>query len=158
MTQLRYAWIGDGNNMAHSWINAAGTLGLDLTLACPAGYDPDPVVIETARKTGRGHIEVVRAPREAAHGRHVINTDVWASMGQEDQRRARARAFAGYIVDEAMMADAAPSAMILHCLPAHRGEEIAESVLEGPQSAVFRQAENRLHVQKAILELLLAVK
>ena len=162
MTQLKYAWIGDGNNMAHSWINAAGLLGLDLALACPAGYDPDPAVLEQARQiqksTGRGKTEVVRSPREAAHGRHVINTDVWASMGQEDQRRARARAFTGYIVDETLVAGAAPEVMILHCLPAHRGEEIAESVLEGPKSAVFRQAENRLHVQKAILELLLAVK
>jgi ornithine carbamoyltransferase len=160
MTQLKYAWIGDGNNMAHSWINAAGILGLDLALACPAGYDPDPAVLESARKSGRGHveprIEIVRSPRAAAKGRHVINTDVWASMGQEDQRRARARAFTGYIVDEALVAGAAPDVMILHCLPAHRGEEIAESVLEGPNSAVFRQAENRLHVQKAILELLLA--
>jgi ornithine carbamoyltransferase len=162
MTQLKYAWIGDGNNMAHSWINAAGLLGLDLALACPAGYDPDPAVLEQARQkiesTGRGKVAVVRSPREAAHGRHVINTDVWASMGQEDQRRARARAFTGYIVDETLVADAAPDVMILHCLPAHRGEEIAESVLEGPKSAAFRQAENRLHVQKAILELLLAVK
>jgi len=162
LRSVKYAWIGDGNNMAHSWINAAGILGLDLALACPAGYDPDPAVLESARKSGRGHveprIEVVRSPRDAAKGRHVINTDVWASMGQEDQRRARARAFTGYIVDETLVSGAAPDVMILHCLPAHRGEEIAESVLEGPNSAVFRQAENRLHVQKAILELLLAVK
>jgi ornithine carbamoyltransferase len=157
LTRLRYAWIGDGNNMAHSWINAACVLGLDLALACPAEYEPEAALVERARSAG-ARVEVVRSPREAAAGRDVLSTDVWASMGQEDQRRARARAFAGYIVDESLLSQAAAGAMVLHCLPAHRGEEIADSVLEGPQSAVFRQAENRLHVQKAILEQLLAVK
>jgi ornithine carbamoyltransferase len=158
LTQQRYAWIGDGNNMAHSWITAAAVLGLDLALACPAEYEPSADVLARARASGCGRIELVRSPREAARGRDVLSTDVWASMGQEDQRRARARAFSGYTVDEAMLSEAASGAMVLHCLPAHRGEEISDAVLEGPQSAVFQQAENRLHVQKAILELLIALK
>jgi len=157
LAELGYAWIGDGNNMAHSWINAAAILGLDLKVACPDGYDPDPEVLARAHRSGRGRVELVRSPREAVRGRHVLSTDVWASMGQEDQQRARVRAFAGYMLDEALLALAAPDAMVLHCLPAHRGEEIAESVLEGPHSVVWQQAENRLHVQKAILEKLLTL-
>jgi ornithine carbamoyltransferase len=157
---LRYAWIGDGNNMAHSWIEAAGVLGLDLVLACPAGYDPDPKVVERARarmaEGGKGKLTLVRDPREAARGADVLNTDVWASMGQESEAHKRKAAFTGFCMDDALLALAAPKAVVLHCLPAHRGEEIAESVLEGPHSAVWRQAENRLHSQKAILELLMA--
>lgn len=157
---VRYAWIGDGNNMAHSWINAAAILGLDLVLACPEGYDPDAQLLARARQriaeTGRGSVAVFRDPREAARGADVISTDVWASMGQEAEARERQRAFAGYCVDDAMLALAAKDAVVLHCLPAHRGEEISASVLEGPHSAVWRQAENRLHTQKAILELFLA--
>jgi ornithine carbamoyltransferase len=154
----RFSWIGDGNNMAHSWIEAAAILGLDLSLACPVGYDPDAEVLGRARKDGdfRAQIEVVRSPLEAARGRHVISTDVWASMGEEGEQAARARAFADFCVDEDMVARAAADVVVLHCLPAHRGEEITDAVLEGPHSAVFQQAENRLHVQKAILERLLA--
>jgi ornithine carbamoyltransferase len=152
----RYAWIGDGNNMANSWIDAAAILGLELTLACPEGYDPDPAVVERARAAGRGKITVVRDPRAAAAGADVINTDVWASMGQEAEAEKRRRAFTGYIVDEALLGLAAAKPIVLHCLPAHRGEEISEAVLEGPHSAVWRQAENRLHTQKAVLELFLA--
>jgi ornithine carbamoyltransferase len=151
----RFAWIGDGNNMAHSWINAAAILGLELTLACPEGYDPDPAVVARAAASGKGRIKVVRDPREAARGASVINTDVWASMGQEEEAAARRRAFTGFCVDDALLALAAPSPVVLHCLPAHRGEEISAEVLEGPASAVWRQAENRLHTQKAILELFL---
>jgi ornithine carbamoyltransferase len=150
---LRLAWIGDGNNMAHSWIEAAALLGLDLTLACPEGYDPDPSILghacEHAHKAAR--IEVVRDPIEAVRGRSVISTDVWASMGAEAEAQVRARAFTGYRVDETLMSGADAHAIVLHCLPAHRGEEISEGVLEGPQSAVFQQAENRLHAQKAAL-------
>ncbi len=152
---VRYAWIGDGNNMANSWIDAAALLGLDLTLACPAGYDPDPFVLARARDRGKGRVTVVRDPIEAARGAHVVSTDVWASMGQEEEAEKRRRAFAGFIVDERLLEVAAAEPIVLHCLPAHRGEEIAESVLEGPRSAVWRQAENRLHTQKAILELFL---
>ncbi|HYU16756.1 MAG TPA: ornithine carbamoyltransferase [Candidatus Acidoferrum sp.] len=157
---VRYAWIGDGNNMANSWCNAAALLGLDLVLACPAGFDPDADIMAAARarlsRSGRGSIRLVRDPAEAAAGADVLSTDVWASMGQEEQAAARRVAFAGYLVDEKLVARASRRAIVLHCLPAHRGEEIAASVLDGPQSAVWQQAENRLHVQKAVLELFLA--
>jgi ornithine carbamoyltransferase len=145
--------------MAHSWIEAAAILGLDLVLACPEGYDPDPGVVSRARariaETGKGRLELTRDPRAAGKGADVLNTDVWASMGQEAEAQKRRAAFAGYCIDEAMLASASPRAIVLHCLPAHRGEEISEAVLEGPRSAVWRQAENRLHSQKAVLELLM---
>jgi ornithine carbamoyltransferase len=149
---LEIAWIGDGNNMANSWLEAAALLGFTLRLACPEGYDPDPALL--ARAGGRARL--LREPALAVRGAHVVNTDVWASMGQEAEASERLRRFAGYIVDRALMAQADPKAIVLHCLPAHRGEEIAEDVLEGPQSAAWDQAENRLHAQKALLELLLA--
>jgi ornithine carbamoyltransferase len=156
----RYAWIGDGNNMANSWIDAAAVLGLELALACPPGYDPDARVLAAANaqiaKSGRGSIEIVRDPRAAARGADVVSTDVWASMGQEAEAEARKRAFAGFLVDEALLSVASPGAIVLHCLPAHRGEEIDAEVIDGPRSAVWRQAENRLHVQKAVLELFLS--
>jgi ornithine carbamoyltransferase len=151
----RYAWIGDGNNMANSWIEAAALLDLDLVIACPEGYDPDPALLARVRAGGRGRIAIVRDPREAARDADVINTDVWASMGEEEEAAAKARAFAGYCVDEALLKLARPHAVVLHCLPAHRGEEITEAVLEGPRSLVWAQAENRLHSQKAVLERLL---
>jgi ornithine carbamoyltransferase len=158
---LRYAWIGDGNNMAHSWIEAAALLGLDLVLATPAGYDPDPAIVAAARaqmsKSGRGKLELVRDPRDAARGAHVLSTDVWASMGQEQEAAARRQAFAGFCLDAQLLSLAAADPVVLHCLPAHRGEEISEEVLEGPHSAVWQQAENRLHTQKAILELFLGL-
>lgn len=154
----RFAWIGDGNNMAHSWIEAAAILGLDLSLACPEGYDPDAAVLGLARKNGdfRAHIEIFRTPLAAARGRDVISTDVWASMGEEAEQAQRIKDFKGFCVDEALLELAAENVMVMHCLPAHRGEEITEAVLEGPHSAVFTQAENRLHLQKAVLELLLS--
>jgi ornithine carbamoyltransferase len=145
----RVAWIGDGNNMANSWINAAYRLGFELVLACPAGYDPDPDVL--ARAQAEGNVLVVRDPMKAAKGADVINTDVWASMGQEEEQSVREKAFAGFIVDEKLMSHAKPSAIFLHCLPAHRGEEVAAAVIDGPQSRVWDEAENRLHVQKAIM-------
>lgn len=147
---LRVAWIGDGNNMAHSWINAARVLGFGLRLACPEGYDPNGEILAAAREAG-ADVELGRDPGWAAQGAHVVTTDVWASMGQEAEQEARRRAFAGYTVDAGIMAAAAPDALFLHCLPAHRGEEVTEDVLEGPQSAVWDEAENRLHAQKAIL-------
>ena len=155
LRSVSYAWIGDGNNMANSWIEAAGILGLDLALACPAGHDPDPGVLARARAGKRGRITVVRDPAEAAAGRQVISTDVFASMGQEAEAEARRAAFAGYAIDTALMRSAHPDAIVLHCLPAHRGEEITDEVIEGPASAVWQQAENRLHAQKALLELLI---
>ncbi len=147
---LRVAWVGDGNNMAHSWINAAQVLGFPLRLACPEGYRPADEVLGPALAAG-ADIAVVADPREACRGAHAVNTDVWASMGQEGEQQERAEAFRGYCVDGAVMAEADPQALFLHCLPAHRGEEVTEEVLEGPRSAVWDQAENRLHVQKAIL-------
>ena len=148
------AWIGDGNNMANSWLNAAGTLGFELRLACPEGYDPNPEILERNRKLTR--ITLTRDPREAARGAHVVNTDVWASMGQEEEQEQRARAFQGYIVDEALMDTADRSAIFLHCLPAHRGEEVSDGVIEGPKSKVWNQAENRLHAQKALMATLMS--
>jgi ornithine carbamoyltransferase len=148
---LQVAWIGDGNNMANSWLEACLQLGFSLRLACPAGYDPDGALLERAGKRAR----LVRSPREAAQGAHVVNTDVWASMGQEAEAIERRKHFAGFIVDAALLGEADPKAIVLHCLPAHRGEEISDDVIEGPQSAVLDEAENRLHAQKALLELLL---
>ena len=149
----KIAWIGDGNNMANSWINAAWRLGFELSLACPEGYDPDPTILARAKKTAK--VTVVRDPKEAADGAHVVNTDVWASMGQEEEQKIREKAFAGYQVDDALMTRARKDAIFLHCLPAHRGEEVAESVIEGPQSRVFDEAENRLHAQNAVMAVLM---
>jgi len=149
--QLVYAWIGDGNNMASSWIEAAGLFRLELRLACPDGYAPDPALVAAARDHG-ATITLTRDPREAVTGAHVISTDVWASMGQEDEAARRRAAFAGYCVDTALVQRASDRAIVLHCLPAHRGEEITSDVLDGPRSLAWVQAENRLHVGKAILE------
>jgi ornithine carbamoyltransferase len=147
------AWIGDGNNMANSWINAAGTLGFELRLACPTGYEPDAAIL--ARNRVKAPITLTSDPREVVRGAHVVNTDVWASMGQEEEQEQRAQAFREYIVDPALMRLADPAAIFLHCLPAHRGEEVTEEVLEGSQSQVWNQAENRLHVQKALMATLM---
>lgn len=147
-----YAWIGDGNNMACSWLHAAGLLGLRLTLACPDGHRPEPAVVEAARAAG-ATVEVVADPIAAARAADVVMTDVWASMGQEHEAKARAARFAGYCVDRELLGHAAPGAIVLHCLPAHRGEEIAADVIDGEAGrAIWDQAENRLHTHKAILE------
>ncbi|MCF8042096.1 MAG: ornithine carbamoyltransferase [Desulfarculaceae bacterium] len=152
---LTYAWLGDGNNMAHSWLEAAAALGLSLRLACPPDFMPHEDIVAHARAQG-ARITLTHDPREAIAGAQVVNTDVWASMGQEDQAGARRTAFEGFTLDAGLLALADPAAIVLHCLPAHRGEEISEEVLEGPQSVVWDQAENRLHMQKAIMEALLA--
>jgi ornithine carbamoyltransferase len=149
----RYAWIGDGNNMANSWINAAYRWGFELTLACPKGYEPADKLLERAKTTAK--VRVVQDPLEAAEGADVINTDVWASMGQEDEQKERVRAFSGYTVDAKLMKRANKNAIFLHCLPAHRGEEVAADVIDGPQSRVWDEAENRLHIQKAIMAVLI---
>ena len=149
----RIAWVGDGNNMANSWLNAAYVLGFELVLACPEGYDPDPAILARAR--AHAPVTLVRDPREAVAGADVVNTDVWASMGQEDEQKIRERAFTGFQVDDALMARAKRDAIFLHCLPAHRGEEVTDSVIEGKQSRVWDEAENRLHVQKAIMAALI---
>jgi ornithine carbamoyltransferase len=147
------AWIGDGNNMAHSWIEAAGVLGFELRIACPAGYEPSAQLLSSW--AGRAKILVTHSPLEAAKGADVVTTDVWASMGQEAEQELRAQAFAGFKVDAGLMAQAHPRAIFLHCLPAHRGEEVTEQVLEGPQSRIFDEAENRLHAQKALMAMLM---
>lgn len=147
------AWIGDGNNMANSWCDAAALLGFELRLACPEGYDPDPAIL--ARAQASGHVTLVRDPAEAATGAHVITTDVWASMGQEEEQAQRSRAFARFQVNGALMARAAREAIFLHCLPAHRGEEVTADVIDGAQSRVWDEAENRLHVQKAVMAALM---
>lgn len=143
------AWIGDGNNMANSWLNAAYRLGFSVRLACPEGYDPDPSIFKRAEEMA--DILLTRDPFEAVQGADVVTTDVWASMGQEEEARERMGAFAGFSVDDALMGQAIPDAIFLHCLPAHRGEEVSSSVIDGTQSRIFNEAENRLHAQKAIL-------
>jgi ornithine carbamoyltransferase len=148
------AWIGDGNNMANSWIEAAGKFGFALRVACPEGYEPDAALVEAARQ--HTSVLVTADPHEAVAGADVINTDVFASMGQEDEAETRLRVFQRFMVDETLMAHAHPEAIFLHCLPAHRGEEVSAGVIDGPQSRVWDQAENRLHVQKAILATLMA--
>jgi len=148
---LQVAWIGDGNNMANSWIQAAGRLGFSLILACPEGYEPDQDILKAARESGEGQIELVRDPVEAVKNADVINVDVWASMGQEDEEEARLKIFKPYQVNTALLAQAKSDTIVMHCLPAHRDEEISDEVLEGPQSVAFDQAENKLHIHKAIL-------
>jgi ornithine carbamoyltransferase len=149
----KYAWIGDGNNMANSWINAAYRFGFDLDIACPKGYEPADHLLERAQKVAK--VRVVRDPMEAAAGAHVVNTDVWASMGQEQEQKEREKAFAGFTVDQKLMKAADKKAIFLHCLPAHRGEEVSADVIDGPQSVVWDEAENRLHIQKAIMAALM---
>ena len=154
LDQLRVAWVGDGNNVAHSWINAARILGLELLLACPPGHHPLPGVMGSVSQT----IRVVEDAREAVRGAHVINTDVWASMGQEDEKRQRMMDFQGFQVNQALVDLAEPEVLVMHCLPAHRGEEITDEVLDGPNSVVFDQAENKMHLHQALLEKLLINK
>jgi ornithine carbamoyltransferase len=153
ITDKKYAWIGDGNNMANSWINAAYRFGFDLDLACPAGYEPADHLLARAQTVAK--VRVVRDPMEAARDADVVNTDVWASMGQEQEQKDRERAFAGFSVTPALMKEANKDAIFLHCLPAHRGEEVAADVIDGPQSRVWDEAENRLHIQKAIMAALI---
>ena len=156
----KVAWVGDGNNMAHSWILAAARMGFHLRLACPTNYGPDPLIIAKAKqeieKTGsQGSITLLHHPHKAVVGANLVTTDTWTSMGQEKERKRRLRAFANYCVDKSLMREAREDALFMHCLPAHRGEEVTAAVLEGPQSVVWDEAENRLHVQKAIMEWLM---
>jgi len=149
---LRIAWIGDGNNMAHSWIEAAAILGFHLTLACPKGFEPDRTILQTAQEKSAGRIVVTDDPQFAADGADVLNTDVWTSMGQEDEADTRLTTFRAYTIDDRLLRVAKNDAIVLHCLPAHRGEEISDAVLEGPQCVAFDQAENKMHMHKAVLE------
>ena len=145
------AWIGDGNNMCNSYINAAAQFGFHLNVACPEGYEPDPTLTEQFSD----RVSVMRSPQEAAAGANLLVTDVWASMGQEDEQKAREKAFADYQINPALMKHADKDALFMHCLPAHRGEEISVDMMEHPGSVVWHEAENRLHAQKALLELLI---
>ena len=148
--KTRLAWIGDGNNVCHSVILLGAHLGMDMVVATPPGYEPDPRVVETCRRLG-GRVALTPEAREAAEGADVVYTDVWISMGQEAERERRHEAFQRYQVNETLLRFATPKALVMHCLPAHRGEEITDAVLDGPQSVILDQAENRLHAQKAII-------
>lgn len=152
---LKIAYIGDGNNIANTWVQAAALLDIALSLACPRGYQPNAKFLAEATRGRKARIELTRDPWQAIQGSDVVYTDVWASMGQEKERKERHKRFQGYQVNTALLRRAKRGALVMHCLPAHAGEEISSEVLEGPQSVVFDQAENRLHGQKAILEWLL---
>lgn len=149
---LKIVWLGDGNNMANSWIEAASVFGFPLTLACPMGYEPDMEVLEQSQARSEIPIELLNDPVEAVNGADVINVDVWASMGQEDEQAKRLEFFQPYQLNAQLLSHAKKDAIVLHCLPAHRGEEITDNVLEGQQSVAFEQAENKMHIHKAILE------
>ena len=151
---LKAAWVGDGNNVAHSWIHAAARLGFELNLACPEGYDPDPMIMDYAVKANPG-IRLVRDPVEAVEGCEVISTDVWVSMGQDEEKEARMARMRPYQVNPSLVSRAADSAMVLHCLPAHRGQEITADYLDKPDSVIWDQAENKMHLHKALLVRLL---
>lgn len=155
LDKIKTAYLGDGNNVANSWITGAARMGMPLAIACPAGYDPDMKILAAAREGSDAKINVTRDPLEAVDGARVIYTDVWASMGQENEAEERRKKFAPYQVNRAILDNAEKDAVVMHCLPAHRGEEISEEAVDGPQSIVFKQAENRLHVQKAILDWLI---
>ncbi|MDW5377982.1 ornithine carbamoyltransferase [Halomonas sp. HP20-15] len=144
-------WIGDGNNMCHSWINAARQFDFQLRVCCPEGYEPDAAILAAAGE----RVSIMRDPQQAVAGANLVTTDVWASMGQEEEQAKRARAFQGFQVDEAMLDEAADDVLFLHCLPAHRGEEISETLLDDPRAVVWQEAGNRLHAQKALLEFLM---
>lgn len=152
LRRMRVAFVGDGNNVANSWVESAHLLGFTLRVACPEGYEPSAKIRKEAGAVGKGDVRVIRDPVEAARGADILYTDVWTSMGQEKEKRKRLAAFRGYRIDADLLRVAGKKAIVMHCLPAHRGEEITDEVIEGPRSAVFDEAENRLHVQMAILE------
>jgi ornithine carbamoyltransferase len=151
LSQTTVAFVGDGNNVVNSWLNAAALFGLRFRLACPPGYEPDARILAHAQAAAPGKIEVLNDPAAAARDADVLYTDVWTSMGQEAETQARRAAFSGYQLNAALLRHARPDALVMHCLPAHRGEEITADVLDGPNSVVLDQAENRLHAQKALM-------
>jgi ornithine carbamoyltransferase len=148
---LIVTYIGDGNNVANSWVTMAMKIPFTFRIACPEGYEPDQKMVAQANQSKVGRVEIYRDPAQAAKGAHVLYTDVWASMGQEAEAEMRRKIFKGYCIDGALMKKAAADAKFMHCLPAHRGEEVTDEVMESPQSIIFDQAENRLHLQKAIM-------
>jgi len=155
---LSIVYVGDGNNVANSWINAASRLGFALTLACPREFQPNKGILARALQEGGSRIRLIENPREAVRGADVVYTDVWASMGQERESKKRAEVFEPFQINQELLKGAGKDVLVMHCLPAHRGEEITDEVIDGPHSIVWDQAENRLHVQKAILERLLKQK
>jgi len=155
LENLKIAWVGDGNNVANSWIQAAELLGFELILACPEGYDPNPDILKKGRRNGAKSIVLVRSPEQAVAEADVINVDVWTSMGQEGEEDKRLAVFRGFQMNDALLAHAPDTAIVMHCLPAHRGEEITEEVLESERCVAFDQAENKMHMHKAILEKLI---
>lgn len=152
---LKIAYIGDGNNVANTWLTAAAILPFELTLACPEGYEPDKKILKDALARAEGRIKIMRDPYEAVPQADVLYTDVWTSMGQEDEIDERKEAFRDYQINRRLLSKARKDAIVMHCLPAHRDEEITSEVIDSPQSVVFDQAENRLHVQKAVMEILI---
>ena len=148
----KVCWLGDGNNVCHSWMNAARQLDFELVVACPEGYDPDPSLLAACEQ----HARVDRDPASAAEGAHLLLTDVWASMGQESEQAAREAVLAPYQLNRALLDRASSDALYMHCLPAHRGEEITAELMDAPDSVIWQEAENRLHAQKALMELLLS--
>jgi ornithine carbamoyltransferase len=155
LQDLKITYVGDGNNVANSWINLAAKIPMQLVICSPSGYEPDQQTLQYARKQGVSAIEVLREPQAAVKNADVVYTDVWASMGQESEAKARQQIFKPYQINRALMQHAKPTALVMHCLPAHRGDEITDDVLDGPNSVVWDEAENRLHVQKAIIVTLL---
>ncbi|KAF0145044.1 MAG: ornithine carbamoyltransferase [Nitrospirae bacterium] len=156
LKDIRVAYVGDGNNVANSLIEAAAVTGMNITIACPEGHEPDADVLERVRAAASSEILILREPKEAVGRADVVYTDVWVSMGQEKESKKRKKRFKDYQINSKILSCAKKDAVVLHCLPAHRGEEITDEVMDGPQSAVFDQAENRLHAQKALLELLVS--
>ena len=152
LEKAKIAWIGDGNNMANSWIEAASVLGFPLSLACPEGFAPNKTILDNAQARSPQPIRLTQDPSAAIEGADVVNVDVWASMGQESEQEERLGLFKNYQLNTALLAKADKDAIVMHCLPAHRGEEVTEEVLEGPQSVIFDQAENKMHIHAAILE------
>jgi len=148
---LHVVFVGDGNNMVHSWLLAAAKLGFRFTVVCPAGYEPDPEILALARQSSQTELRVTQDIHEGTAGADVLYTDVWTSMGQEQETERRRRAFADYQINPSVVANAKPDVNVMHCLPAHRGEEITADVIDGPRSVVLQQAENRLHLQKALI-------
>lgn len=156
LQDIRVAYIGDGNNVANSLVEAVSLMGMNLAIACPEGHEPDSEVLERSRAAAKGEIIILRDPKEAAGRADVVYTDVWVSMGQEKESEKKKKIFKNYQINSKILSCAKKDAVVLHCLPAHRGEEITDEIMDGPQSAIFDQAENRLHAQKALLEMLVS--
>jgi len=155
LNKIKLAYVGDGNNIVNSFIGAASILGINLSIATPKGYEPDSNVLKKARENGNGSIEIINDPRKAASDADVLYTDAWVSMGQEKETKKRQRIFKPFQINKKLLSIANPDVSVMHCLPAHKGEEITQEIMEGPNSVIYEQAENKLHVGKAILEMFL---